>query len=108
MFRSSTKSKPYSTRLIVTFPPDLKEHDLYDHVDVAVGSIINALMFGYRFSGEKRNEFFDLKLRAQKHVQSIGHPLVMMAILNPKLYMKLPIFKKHLGDATETADYLFQ
>jgi hypothetical protein len=40
----------------------LEEHSLFSHTDIAVGSIINALLFGYRFSGDKKSEFFDLKI----------------------------------------------
>lgn len=29
----------------------IKEHELWDHLQTSVGSIINALLFGYRFEG---------------------------------------------------------
>lgn len=29
----------------------VNRHDVAQHVDIAIGSVINALMFGYRFSG---------------------------------------------------------
>jgi hypothetical protein len=40
----------------------LKEHNLFGHVDIAIGSIINAFLFGYRFSDGRQSEFFDLKV----------------------------------------------
>ncbi|KAI6174620.1 Cytochrome P450-33C9 [Aphelenchoides bicaudatus] len=85
---------------------DLKEHDLYNHVDVAVGSIINVLLFGYRFHGEKEHEFFDLKTRVQAHINSIGHPLVFMSMTHPYFYKRLPFFKQKLETSAETGQYL--
>jgi cytochrome P450 family 33 len=69
-----------------------KEHDLYGFVDIAVGSIINAFLFGYRFHGAKEQEFADLKSRVQTHIVKQGTPMVMMTMANPYLFIKLPVF----------------
>jgi hypothetical protein len=74
----------------------VKEHDLYGHVDIAVGSIINNFLFGYRFHGDKEGEFADLKSRVQTHIVLSGHPLVMMSIAYPHFFKHLPFFKGSL------------
>uniref|UniRef100_A0A915E9B5 Unspecific monooxygenase n=1 Tax=Ditylenchus dipsaci TaxID=166011 RepID=A0A915E9B5_9BILA len=37
------------------------EHNVHSHIDMAVGSIINKLLFGYRYSEDKEEEFHHLK-----------------------------------------------
>lgn len=38
------------------------EQNLFAETEIAVGSLINTFIFGYRFHGEKRSEFFHLKV----------------------------------------------
>lgn len=71
----------------------VKEHDLYGHVDITIGSIINVILFGYRFHGEKESEFGDLKSRVQDHITVSGHPLVAMSIMHPNVFKHLPFFR---------------
>ncbi|KAI6174566.1 Cytochrome P450-33C9 [Aphelenchoides bicaudatus] len=84
----------------------LKEHDMYNHTDLAVGSIINNLLFGYRFHGKKKPEFADLKSRVQTFLTTMGHPLVFMSMPSPYFYKRLPFFKQKLEDCIETSEYL--
>jgi hypothetical protein len=39
------------------------EHNLFADTEIAVGSLINSFLFGYRFHGKQRSEFFHLKVR---------------------------------------------
>ncbi|KAI6239891.1 Cytochrome P450 33C9 [Aphelenchoides fujianensis] len=86
----------------------VKEHPLPEHVDLAIGSIINALLFGYGFRGEKRAEFFDLKQRVALHVKMLGHPLTMVAMPNPRLFLKLPFIGRYVQSAVDTGNYLLK
>lgn len=54
---------------------------------------MNAILFGYRFHGEKESEFADLKNRIRRQVETSGHPLIMIAILYPNIFKHLPLFK---------------
>lgn len=38
------------------------EQRLFHQIEVAVGSIINALLLGYRYHGDKRSEYFTMKV----------------------------------------------
>ncbi|KAI6180044.1 hypothetical protein M3Y98_00676800 [Aphelenchoides besseyi] len=84
----------------------VEEHDIVDLLDLAVGSIINAVLLGYRFHGEKRSEFFELKDTVQSHIKMLGHPLVMVAMPNPKLFLKIPLLSRYVRTAVETGNYL--
>ncbi|KAI6193226.1 Cytochrome P450-33C9 [Aphelenchoides besseyi] len=83
-----------------------KEHDLYNHVDLAIGSIINGLLFSYGFHGRKKQQFYDLKARVQKHIASNGHPLTLMSMKSPNFYKKLPFFKEQIQISVDTGRYL--
>uniref|UniRef100_A0A183BY73 Cytochrome P450 n=1 Tax=Globodera pallida TaxID=36090 RepID=A0A183BY73_GLOPA len=56
----------------------IDEVNLPGLIDVAVGSIINNLMFGYRFEGDKEREFWDIKHTLDEHVRSFGNPITMI------------------------------
>uniref|UniRef100_A0A915CUP6 Cytochrome P450 n=1 Tax=Ditylenchus dipsaci TaxID=166011 RepID=A0A915CUP6_9BILA len=70
------------------------EIDLPKHIDVAVGSIINALMFGYRFDESNVAEFYALK-RLVNH-QLDGSWPILLTMNNPELFKHLPFFRTEL------------
>ncbi|KAI6195869.1 Cytochrome P450-33C9 [Aphelenchoides besseyi] len=88
------------------FATGQEEHDLYNHVDLAIGSIINGLLFSYGFHGRKKQQFYDLKARVQKHIASNGHPLTLMSMKSPNFYKKLPVFKEQIQISVDTGRYL--
>uniref|UniRef100_A0A915E2F3 Lipocalin/cytosolic fatty-acid binding domain-containing protein n=1 Tax=Ditylenchus dipsaci TaxID=166011 RepID=A0A915E2F3_9BILA len=55
------------------------EHNVHSHIDMAVGSIINKLLFGYRYSE-----------------------------WNPKLFKDLPVFKSRFDETVQANDQLYQ
>lgn len=59
-------------------------------IDVAVGNIINVLLFGYRFEKEKMEEFKKLKLALQGHLRAAGKPLTRTLNFNPTLLKVCP------------------
>ncbi|KAI1705045.1 cytochrome p450 domain-containing protein [Ditylenchus destructor] len=69
-----------------------KEIRLDHHIDVAVGSIINSVLFGYRFVGENLEEFFVIKALMKELFASFGDYRIAPTLLNPHLFHKLPIF----------------
>ncbi|KAI6222259.1 Cytochrome P450-33C9 [Aphelenchoides besseyi] len=84
----------------------VEEHNIVGLFDVAIGSIIQTVLFGYRFHGEKRGEFFELKDKVQAHIKVLGHPLVLVAMPNPKLFLKIPFLGRYVRTAVETGNYL--
>uniref|UniRef100_A0AC34GQL3 Cytochrome P450 n=1 Tax=Panagrolaimus sp. ES5 TaxID=591445 RepID=A0AC34GQL3_9BILA len=78
-------------------------------IDRAVGSIINSLLFGYRYEGEKIQEFTKLKSSLNKHMRFVMEPLTTMAMMRPLSIGKLPIFKPKLkrliSNMNELYDY---
>lgn len=69
------------------------EVELPEMVDFSVGSIINSIIFGYRYDESHRHEFHEVKRILNEAVKNFGHPLYWIAVKNPHLYHKLPIFR---------------
>ncbi|KAH7700677.1 Protein CYP-33C1, partial [Aphelenchoides avenae] len=64
-------------------------------IDIAVGSIINSLMFGYRFRAEHEHEFSILKKHLDTFIKCVSSPFVLIGLDRPNLLRKLPVFKPH-------------
>ncbi|KAK0396069.1 hypothetical protein QR680_001552 [Steinernema hermaphroditum] len=52
----------------------VRAHDISGHIDTCVGSIINTLLFGYRFDEEHIDEFKKLKSLLNEHLRLITCP----------------------------------
>ncbi|CAI5448978.1 unnamed protein product [Caenorhabditis angaria] len=96
--------------------------DMMNYFDASVGSIINALLFGYRYDESNMEEFLVLKARVAKHMKVAGEPVGGIIGMYPKLG-NLPIlkgykdvvvgnweslidlFKKQINEKLETIDY---
>uniref|UniRef100_A0A914VK46 Cytochrome P450 n=1 Tax=Plectus sambesii TaxID=2011161 RepID=A0A914VK46_9BILA len=59
--------------------------DLAGYLDICVGSIINAILFGYRFEGEKLAEFYDMKEMLDNHMRLAGRPEMLLIMTLPWL-----------------------
>ncbi|CAD5227257.1 unnamed protein product [Bursaphelenchus xylophilus] len=79
---------------------------LVDHVDIAVGSIINNLLFGYRYNENNLSEFFDLKERATIATTMAGTPPAMICRPNPDRFKNWPILGNILATAKKTSIHL--
>uniref|UniRef100_A0A915E6D4 Cytochrome P450 n=1 Tax=Ditylenchus dipsaci TaxID=166011 RepID=A0A915E6D4_9BILA len=53
----------------------LQNYHLNPLIDVAVGSVINQIAFGFRFHGENREQFFELKDIIIEQVHLLAEPL---------------------------------
>lgn len=71
------------------------EHDFHKHTDIAAGSIINAVVNGYRFSGDRKGEeeFYRLKSLTEKITESFSDPVFSLAISYDWI-AGLPFFKQ--------------
>ncbi|KAI1690960.1 cytochrome p450 domain-containing protein [Ditylenchus destructor] len=87
----------------------IREHNIIKWIDLAVGSIINQVLFGYRFSGGNEDEFEILKNVLDEIMLSLGSPAVATVTFCPPL-RKFPIFSsafkrlKQLND--RNADFI--
>ncbi|VDM55618.1 unnamed protein product [Angiostrongylus costaricensis] len=63
-----------------------------DIFDVGVGSVINQLLFGYRFEGDNLKEFRELKGMISRHLKEFSHPSGSIMFLYPWLKI-LPYFE---------------
>uniref|UniRef100_A0A914WU73 Cytochrome P450 n=1 Tax=Plectus sambesii TaxID=2011161 RepID=A0A914WU73_9BILA len=66
--------------------------DIVPYLDVCVGSIINALLFGYRFEGEKLPDFHNLKRMLDDHMRLIADPRMALLTFFPQL-QHIPPFR---------------
>uniref|UniRef100_A0A0K0D0S0 Unspecific monooxygenase n=1 Tax=Angiostrongylus cantonensis TaxID=6313 RepID=A0A0K0D0S0_ANGCA len=69
-----------------------KEIAMQDIFDVGVGSVINQLLFGYRFEGDNLKEFRELKGMISRHLKEFSHPSGSIMFLYPWLKI-LPYFE---------------
>uniref|UniRef100_A0AC34Q2S2 Cytochrome P450 n=1 Tax=Panagrolaimus sp. JU765 TaxID=591449 RepID=A0AC34Q2S2_9BILA len=79
--------------------------DLPWRFEVCVGSIINSLLFGYRFEGEKLKEFKFLKKLLSRHMRSIADPYTMMLVQDVDLLKH--IFQKTYKKYEENRNHFF-
>ncbi|KAI1712526.1 cytochrome p450 domain-containing protein [Ditylenchus destructor] len=70
----------------------IKEHDVLKWIDLGTGSVINQMVFGYRFSGENEAEFTTLKRYVGESQQEMAKPISTIVMMCPSL-RKLPFFK---------------
>jgi len=83
-----------------------KEHDIYEHCELSAGSLINSLLFGYSFEGDREHEFHDVVTRFREHSRAIFNPIMLIAMNNPTFFMKLPFFGYYIKVVIKTGHYL--
>uniref|UniRef100_A0A915CM23 Cytochrome P450 n=1 Tax=Ditylenchus dipsaci TaxID=166011 RepID=A0A915CM23_9BILA len=69
---------------------------LFPLIDVAIGSIINQIVFGYRFIGETRKEFYELKAVMDEQTHMFTHPICVVLFAMPCLRY-LPVFSHYFN-----------
>lgn len=47
----------------------LDEHDFHRQTDLAIGSLINTMIFGYRFTDVNKDEFYRIKARTTQVIR---------------------------------------
>jgi cytochrome P450 family 33 len=84
------------------------EHDFHKHTDLAVGSIINNLCCGYRFtqSPEKEAEFYKLKQIVSDMMKAFSDPFVGLCLFFA-IFRKLPPFKTKFFKAIDYFNQIF-
>ncbi|XGW03546.1 hypothetical protein V3C99_015041, partial [Haemonchus contortus] len=66
--------------------------DMQDIIEVAVGSVINQLLFGYRFDEDHVEEFRELKSMLSRQMKETAHPMALILFMLPSS-KHLPYFK---------------
>uniref|UniRef100_A0A7E4UXK1 Unspecific monooxygenase n=1 Tax=Panagrellus redivivus TaxID=6233 RepID=A0A7E4UXK1_PANRE len=69
------------------------EFNFFDELDISVGSIINSITFGYRFSRDNRTEFIKAKKIATEQVLFGGSILYRTMEEHRELFRYLPFFR---------------
>ncbi|KAI1702570.1 cytochrome p450 domain-containing protein [Ditylenchus destructor] len=85
-----------------------EEYDLVEEVDIAVGSIINSILFGYSFHGEKYAEYQTLQTLMHELFKSFLKPLVLPTLTHPKFFSKIPFFGGAISEIKRCSDELFK
>ncbi|KAI6184682.1 Cytochrome P450 33C9 [Aphelenchoides bicaudatus] len=65
----------------------VENHDFYKKTDIAVGSIINSLLFGYRFTQDgNQKQFYQLKELTMKMVRGVSSPIILLSRFNDRIF----------------------
>uniref|UniRef100_A0AC34GNW9 Cytochrome P450 n=1 Tax=Panagrolaimus sp. ES5 TaxID=591445 RepID=A0AC34GNW9_9BILA len=84
-----------------------KEISIQDSIDLAIGSIINALIFGYGFSKNKKEEFYELKTHLKNFMRALGNRLFRLCDRNPVMFKALPFIFKDVIQKTNELENFF-
>ncbi|KAI6172740.1 (pine wood nematode) hypothetical protein [Aphelenchoides besseyi] len=78
-----------------------QEIDFHKHTDIATGSLINAILCGFRFTTNGQEKlFYRLKELLEKIMLSFASPILMLAMMN-EFMSKLPIFRSRFRACVE-------
>ncbi|KAK6057501.1 hypothetical protein COOONC_04978, partial [Cooperia oncophora] len=80
--------------------------DLRDHIDSAVGSIINSLLFGFRFDETNMEQFYQQKSVLVRAMEMSARPSFILLMMFPSLEV-LPFFKAYRKEVTENNRVMF-
>uniref|UniRef100_A0AC35UFP6 Cytochrome P450 n=1 Tax=Rhabditophanes sp. KR3021 TaxID=114890 RepID=A0AC35UFP6_9BILA len=97
-----------TVRLIESIKKDSESGvvDIRKHVDMCIGSVINGLLFGYSFEGDKIEEFEYVKELLDKQSKLIFSPLSMIIMPYYKYVKNLPFFKSHVTEIMSTQNVI--
>ncbi|KAI6187499.1 Cytochrome P450 33C9 [Aphelenchoides besseyi] len=73
-----------------------EEHNLRELIEARIGSVINALLFNYRFTGEKLVEFRTIKTLMSEYVTLAGSMIFRLSQSNSKLFLHVPFINEHV------------
>jgi len=86
----------------------LDEHDFYKRTDLAVGSIINNVVCGYRFTTNgKEDEFYKLKNCINEMMKTFSDPLIAVAVFS-SFFRKIPPFNTKLNKGIALFNEVFE
>ncbi|CAD5225304.1 unnamed protein product [Bursaphelenchus xylophilus] len=83
-----------------------EEMDFFKYSDIAVGSVINAVVSGYRFTDGREEEFLKMKDLTTRMVNSFMNPLTQLVFRNLFL-LKVPLIRNKAVDALGVLKQLF-
>ncbi|KAI1730109.1 cytochrome p450 domain-containing protein [Ditylenchus destructor] len=72
---------------------NVQEHDIISLVDLAVGSVLNQIIFGHRFLGESQEEFYMLKAILDEHIKAFDNIITNTVLMVPWM-RHFPIFSQ--------------
>uniref|UniRef100_A0A915EG32 Tryptophan synthase beta chain-like PALP domain-containing protein n=1 Tax=Ditylenchus dipsaci TaxID=166011 RepID=A0A915EG32_9BILA len=81
--------------------------DLSSLIDVAVGSVINQLVFGYRFIGDTLKEMYKLKRIMKAQVHMMIHPVASLLFAMPWL-RHFPVFSYYFKQLELGISHLYR
>uniref|UniRef100_A0AC35U365 Cytochrome P450 n=1 Tax=Rhabditophanes sp. KR3021 TaxID=114890 RepID=A0AC35U365_9BILA len=84
------------------------EVNIINHVNICVGSIINNLLFGYNFDGDKIEEFTKLKKILDKNTNLFQRPASLILFPFYKYVKNLPFFKQRADEIIANQNTLFE
>uniref|UniRef100_A0A914ED72 Cytochrome P450 n=1 Tax=Acrobeloides nanus TaxID=290746 RepID=A0A914ED72_9BILA len=85
----------------------ITEHDLADQFQISVGSVINAVLFGYRFEGEKLQEYNEIKKYVDDMIKVLANPVSLIMWKNTELFKYVPLFRGYYYRIIENRKRLF-
>lgn len=75
-----------------------KEIHVAELLDINIGSIINNLLFGYRYDDDKLDEFWELKHFLTEMLRKSFHPAQILFQWKPNFFRRLPYLKGVFDD----------
>ncbi|KAI6176304.1 hypothetical protein M3Y97_00783700 [Aphelenchoides bicaudatus] len=74
----------------------LQEHNMAEQIESKVGSVINSILFNYRFDESRMDEFRTIKQLMSNYVKLAGSIAFRIAQSNSKLFLYVPSIRKHV------------